>query len=188
MLRGIKNPESIASHCFRMALMAWVFTSRKRLDRSTVIQMCLIHDLFASVIGDVTPYDKLAKLIKDKKRLFETLPWIGVSEGKKVIVLENLEKEVGALDKVVSNLPHNLKHEIKYLWLEYKTGGSKEARFERQVDRIESVIQAMEYYQHNKSTPIKAFWLELKELIDDPLLSDFVEHLDYYFLQQSKRK
>ena len=188
VLRGVKNPESIASHCFRMALMGCVFSGRKRLDRTVVLEMALFHDLFASVIGDVTPYDRIASLVKDKSKLFETLPWMGVSESKKVIVLKNLEKEVGALDKVISGLPHNLKHEIKYLWLEYKTGGSKEARFARQVDRIEGVIQAMEYYQRNKTTPVKAFWLELKELIDDPLLSNFVEHLDFYFLQGNKRK
>lgn len=186
VLRGVKNPESIASHCFRTSLMAWVFASRKRLDRTTLVQMSLIHDFFAPIIGDVTPYDKIAKLVKNKKELFETLPWMGVSENKRLIVLDNLEKEITALDKVVSLLPHDLRHEVKYLWLEYKTGSSKEARFTRQVDRIEGVIQAMEYYKRDKSTPVRAFWLELKEFIDYPLLSEFVEHLDFYFLQRNK--
>jgi putative hydrolase of HD superfamily len=186
VIRGIKNAESIASHCYVAALLVWIFAKQKRLNQEVLILMALLHDVFASVIGDTTPYDKILRVSKNKKKLFETLPWLGSPEGKRLLSLENMETDSKALDKVVSFLPPNLRNEAKYFWLEYKTGVSREARFARQVDRIESVIQAMEYQKENKSMPVRAFWLELKELIDDPLLADFVEHLDVYFLQKSK--
>jgi 5'-deoxynucleotidase YfbR-like HD superfamily hydrolase len=101
-------------------------------------------------------------------------------------MLEQIEKESKAMDQILSLLPSDLRHQIKYFWLEYKTGVSKEARFVRQVDRIEGVIQAMEYQKKDKSIPVKAFWLELKELIDDSVLAEFVDQLDYQLLQSGK--
>ena len=186
VIRGVKDPESLASHSFRAALIAWVLSGRRRFDREVVLGMLFVHDLFAPLIGDITPYDKIIDVAKNKKELYDTLPWLGSSKGKKVLAIEQIDKESKAIDQLTQNLPKYLRQEVKYLWLEYKTGASKEARFARQIDRIESVIQAMEYQKNEKSLPVKAFWLELKELIDDPLLSELVEQLDYYFLQQGK--
>jgi putative hydrolase of HD superfamily len=163
LIRGVKKPESLAAHSFRSAFMSWVLSRNKRMDREIVLVISFIHDLFAPLIGDITPYEKILEDAKDKKKLLENLPWIGSSRGKKVLMLEQIEKE-----------------------LEYKTGVSKEARFVRQVDRIEGVIQAMEYQKKDKSIPVKAFWLELKELIDDSVLAEFVDQLDYQLLQSGK--
>jgi len=138
-----------------------------------------------AVIGDFTPYDKVLEASRDKKRLFETLPWLGSRRGKSVLTMERLQIEAKGLDKTISFLPQQLRQKLKYLWLEYKTGTSREARLTRQIDRVEDLIQAMEYYEGDKSIPVKAFWLELKELVDDSLLAEFVDQLDYYFLQQS---
>ena len=32
VLRGVQDPESIADHSFRLALMAWIFGQGKKLD------------------------------------------------------------------------------------------------------------------------------------------------------------
>jgi len=186
VIRGVKEPESVASHCYRTSIMTWCFAGRRRLDQEAAIIMSIIHDLYVVVLGDVTPYDETINKVTDKKKFFERLPWSGVQKEKEVIAVARLRKEVAALDKIIHLLPHDLRHELKYLWLEYKTGASKEARFTRQIDRIEDVIQAMQYHKDDKSVPIKAFWLEMKELIDDPLLVDFVEQLDHHFLRQGK--
>ena len=185
-IRGVRHPESVAAHCFVSTFTSWLLSARRRVDKEAVFLMIMSHDLFATEIGDSTPYDKIIEAAKDKKKLLESLPWYGSQQGKEVLALERLRTEVKALDKVIAFLPQNLRHELKYLWFEYKTGASKEARFARQVDRIESVIQAMGYYKKDKSIPVKAFWLELKELVDDPLLADFVAKIDYYFLKQER--
>ncbi|OGY23725.1 MAG: hypothetical protein A2126_01415 [Candidatus Woykebacteria bacterium GWB1_45_5] len=185
LIRGVKNPESIASHSFRTAFMSWMLLGRRRVNFEAIIVMSMVHDLSTAVIGDFTPYDKVLEASRDKKRLFETLPWLGSRRGKSVLTMERLQIEAKGLDKTISFLPQQLRQKLKYLWLEYKTGTSREARLTRQIDRVEDLIQAMEYYEGDKSIPVKAFWLELKELVDDSLLAEFVDQLDYYFLQQS---
>lgn len=59
VIRGVKDPETIAEHTFRMALMAWVFGKRKRLDIQQILKMALIHDLCEVYAGDTTPYDNI---------------------------------------------------------------------------------------------------------------------------------
>ena len=59
MLRGVKEPESIADHMYRMSMMA--FVAPANLDRSKLIDMCLIHDLPESIVGDLTPSDNVSK-------------------------------------------------------------------------------------------------------------------------------
>ena len=44
-LRGIKNPETIASHTFRMAIMTWLLGEKKKLNLNKILKMSLIHDL-----------------------------------------------------------------------------------------------------------------------------------------------
>ena len=45
VLRGIKNPECIASHTFRMAVMAWLLGEERKLNICKIIKMSLIHDI-----------------------------------------------------------------------------------------------------------------------------------------------
>ena len=186
-LRGVKEPESLAGHSFRSALMAWIFSSRKRLDQEVLILMAAVHDLYTAGVGDITPYDKsieTAKTTEEKKRIVEVLPWVGSRAQKALLAKERLDREATALDKILKLLPHQLRHELKYYWLEYKTGTSKEGRFFRQVDRIEALLQALEYQSKDKNIPITSFWLQLKELLDDQLLMEFVVAVDDYYFQK----
>lgn len=181
ILRGVKNSESIASHSFRAVLMVWYLSQRRRLDKVVMVLMLLVHNLHAVEIGDHSPHDVFLEKIKDVDRVIETFPWIGLKQEKEVIMKKNLEKESDAVDKLFKYLPPDLRRELKYLWLEFKTGTSKEGRFARQVDRVETVLQAMEYHQKDKSVSPTSFWLGIKELIDDPALLEFVESIDKYY-------
>lgn len=62
MLRGVKEPESIADHMYRMAMMSLVAPGN--LDKIKLIEMCLIHDLPESIVGDLTPDDNVDKETK----------------------------------------------------------------------------------------------------------------------------
>ena len=49
-------PENVASHSWRMALMAYFMTDEfPALDMDKVIKMCLIHDLGECFTGDIRP-------------------------------------------------------------------------------------------------------------------------------------
>jgi len=181
VIRGVKNPESVASHSFSAALTAWVFAVRRRLDQEVVIMMAIIHNLFVAEIGDHTPHDVFLEKLKDVDRVIETFPWIGLKQEKEVIMKAALEKESNAVDKIFKCLPSQQRRELKYLWLEFRTGTSKEGRFARQADRVETVLQAMEYHKQDKSVSPTSFWLGLKELVDDPILLEFIENLDRYY-------
>jgi 5'-deoxynucleotidase YfbR-like HD superfamily hydrolase len=50
---GIKEPESVADHSFRMTLLAMVLSDQMGLDTEKVVRMALIHDLAESRTGDL---------------------------------------------------------------------------------------------------------------------------------------
>lgn len=187
VLRGVKNPESLAAHCFRSAMMAWIFSSKRPIKQDVAILTAVIHDLFTIESGDITPYDSALEKAKgknDKTRIIEGLPWLGSREQKELIAKQRLERESKDLHKVLRFLPARQRHELKYFWLAYKTGTSREGRYFRQIDRIEALFQALEYQTKDKKITIKSFWLQLKELLDDPLLIQFVQSVDDYYFQK----
>ena len=63
---GVSNPETVASHSWGMSLLAMKLCP-KNLDLSKVLQICIVHDLPESIVGDITPYDGVPK--EDKKNM-----------------------------------------------------------------------------------------------------------------------
>ena len=63
------------------------------------------------------------------------------------------KKERAALIKMTSKLPSRIKKEILNLWFDYQTGRTKEARFVRQVGRLATLLQAIEYGKESKKRP-----------------------------------
>ncbi|HEY4694536.1 MAG TPA: HD domain-containing protein [Candidatus Nanoarchaeia archaeon] len=184
LLRGVKNPDSISSHSALSALMVWFLSKRRKLDQSVMFMMILLHDLWASEIGDISPHEAFITRKVSAKKVFESFPWIGMQQEKEIIMRKTLETKGAALERIFRYLPYQFHRELKYLWLEFETGTSPEARFARQVDKIETVIQAMEYYLEDKKISPTSFWLGLKEIIDDPQLSKFVESIDNYYFKE----
>jgi len=183
VIRDIKNPESIADHIFRATMMAWILAAVKKdsLNIEKIIKMALIHDLCEVYAGDTTPYDSI--LPKDKKKraaLLKTWPRFSKEEREK-LSKQKFIKESKALDKVSSMLPVKVKKEIKKLWLDYEKGLSREARFFRQTDRMESLFQAAEYWKKYKKPVQKPIWIWAKELFDDPVLLELSEVLGKKF-------
>ena len=180
-LRGIKNPECIASHTFRMVAMAWILGKQKKLNTNKVIKMSLIHDICEVYAGDTTPYASL--LPKNKKwwkKLTEKWPRFSKKE-KERIFYEKHKKEDKALKKIIAKLQSLLKKEIINLWNDYEKGLTREGKFVRQVDRVENLLQALEYHQEGKSFAIKPWWIQIEELVDDPVLLEFMAVLEKKF-------
>ncbi|MFH1841193.1 MAG: HD domain-containing protein [Candidatus Nealsonbacteria bacterium] len=181
VLRGIKDPETIADHTFRMVVMAWLFCCRKNIDANKVLKMSLIHDFCEVCAGDTTPYDKV--LPRDKNKWKEILnQWPRLPKSKKEqIFLEKYKKEKKGLEKLILKLPPKLKKEIKDLWNDYEKGLTREGRFVRQLDRVENLLQALEYWKKDKSFAIDPWWIQIEELIDDPVLLEFMDELEKKF-------
>jgi len=181
VLRGIKDPETIAAHTFRMTLMAWLLCCKEKLDTERIIKMSLIHDLCEVYAGDTTPYDGI--LPKDKKKWKEIFnKWRRIpKKEKEIYFLEKYKKENKALKKLISKLPPTLKKEIKNLWNDYEKGLTKEGRFVRQLDRVENLLQALEYWKKEKKFKIEPWWIQIEELVDNPVLLEFMNVLEKKF-------
>ena len=181
VLRGIKNPETIADHTFRMTLMAWILCCKKKLNLNKILKMSLIHDLCEVYAGDTTPFDcVLSEKKKKGKDVFNEWPRLSQKEKEKFF-LEKYKKEDKALKKIVSKLSSNLKKEIINLWNEYENGSTHEGIFVRQLDRVENLLQALEYWKKGKKFKIEPWWIQIEELVDDPLLLKFIEVLEKRF-------
>lgn len=147
----IPNPESVADHSFRTAVMALLLSNKMGLNRDKCVQMALIHDLSESLAGDITPHDKIS------------------SEEKYKIERKAMES---LFEKVNGN-------NIIQLWEEYTKNESPESKFVRQLDKIETLLQALEYekkYQ-NEKVDLNEFWDYAKDKIKDPLMLDILELL-----------
>ena len=190
VIREIKNPETIAEHTFRAAIVAWMLAAHKnyKLDFGQIIKIALIHDLCEVYAGDTTPYDSI--LPKDKKSIRELVKtWPRFSpEKRQKIAAEKFKKENAALEKLIKDLSPKLKKEIMALWLDYEKGSSPEGKFFKHADRIENFLQASEYWRDNKKIPLKPYWIQAEELHDDPVLLEFIEQIDKEFHKDKKPK
>lgn len=118
---GIKGPESIADHMYRMALMALVAGDVPGLNRERCIKIALVHDIAEAIVGDITPSDGVPK--EEKSR-----------------------REQAALNEMCEVLGGGMRaDEIKELWLEYENNSSLEANLVKDFDKVEMILQALEY-------------------------------------------
>ena len=101
---------------------------------------------------------------------------------------KKFKKENEGLEKLIKDLPPKLKQEIKGLWLDYENGSSPEGRFFKHADRMETFLQASEYSRSYKNLPLKPFWVQARELHDDPILLDFIEQIEKEFHKEENPK
>jgi len=190
VINGIKNPESIAEHIFRASIMVWVLGAEKGLDTNRVIKMLLVHDLCEVYTGDETPYDRFLPRPKNKKKLAELMrTWPRPSLAKKTKwAREKEQREWKGLVKLTKRLPVPLKKEMRGLWIDYQKKLTKEGRFANQVDRMENLVQALEYWKRYKKPPLMPWWWWAKEFFDDPLLVEFMDTLDKKLIGGRKKK
>ena len=181
VLRNVKNPESIADHTFRLALMAWLLGQEQGLNSAKLVKMALVHDLCEIYSGDATPYDSFAgKSKQELRQILKSWPRFP-KEKKEKIFSRKYQKEKKGLEKLVAKLPLRSRSEIRSLWLDYEKGLTREGRFMRQIDKLENLLQALEYWQKDKDFPIGPWWIQIRELIDNHLLIEFISGLGKKF-------
>jgi len=186
LVNQIKNSETTAEHIFRMAIIAWVLGKKKRLDLERVIKIALVHDLCEVYAPDITPYDPL--LPKDGKKAMEILKkWPKFTPSIKIKKYNNkYKRESRALERLISKLSPDLKTEMKNLWLDFENGLTKEGRFVKQVDKVENFLQGMEYWKKHGKIQHRLWMRWIKEILDDPILLEFVRTLEKKFYQKRK--
>ncbi|KDQ19110.1 hypothetical protein BOTBODRAFT_484197 [Botryobasidium botryosum FD-172 SS1] len=122
----IPDAESISDHMYRMSILA-MCTSDETLDVAKCVMMCVVHDLAEAQVGDITPSEGISK--EDKSLL-----------------------EAQAMHNFVHQMLHDspAAQRIISLWEEYEAGQTAEARFVKDLDRLEMALQGVEYEKRHK--------------------------------------
>lgn len=192
ILMGVKNPETVAEHTFRLAILAAFLAEKMRLNIERAIKIALFHDLCEVYSGDITTllyHPKLQKVRDPAKRKQIEMKWARLSaKDKKKIGRIKFEKEKRALLKLIKPLKPNLKNEILFLWMEYEKGISKEAKLVRQLNSIETLIQSIEYFGSDEKKSGTTWWESTEEIVEDPLLLKFLEVIQKKFYGKKKPK
>lgn len=185
---GIKNPETIAQHAFRVALMNWILArkTKPKMNLEKIIKISLVHDLCEVYAGDMTPYWGL--LPEDPEKRLEMLKhYIRLPKALKE-KRERIKhrKERAALLKLIKGLDSKTRKEIFGYWMEYERMKSPEGRFVKQGDKVETLLQALEYWGDETDSPVVGWWEEVESLVDDPALRGFLEKIEKFFYERRK--
>lgn len=156
-------PESIASHMWRMSLICMLCPAgttggpgvvgdeaTRPLNRDRMMRMALVHDVGETIIGDVSPAMKVPKQVK-------------------------VDAELHAIQNVLAPLlPAANRAELVELFQEFEAGSTPEARFVRDVDILDMIIQALDY-QATTATSLDTFF-DSASKISHPWLRALADH------------
>ncbi|KAH0436077.1 hypothetical protein IEQ34_026484 [Dendrobium chrysotoxum] len=121
--KGVQEPESVADHMYRMSVMALIADYSPDIDRERCIKMALVHDIAEAIVGDITPSDGVPKDEKSRR-----------------------ERE--AINHMCNLLGGGSRaKEMLELWMEYEENSSLEAKVVKDFDKVEMILQALEYEQ-----------------------------------------
>ena len=120
---GLEAPESVAAHSWGVSLLVLALLPPD-LNRERALCYATLHDLAESIVGDITPHD-------------------GVSPSNKAHMEALAIAQLGD-----AGLPQHL----ATLWNQYEAQADEEARFVRQLDRLDMALQAVCYHEHADTT------------------------------------
>lgn len=148
---GLSNTESIADHMYRMAVLTMLCTDES-LDKSRMMALALVHDLAEAIVGDITPRDNVPKLEKQRleQAAMEHICTVTIPVG-----------HAGARRDVMS------------LFEEYEARSTPEARFVKDLDTYELMVQVTEYEVREDFRKNLGHFLDGKETISHPLVQSW---------------
>ena len=126
LLRGLRNVESIADHCYRVSLLAMIFAdclneAGMDINVETVMRIALLHDIAESQMGDI-PHPATRYIPEDIKE-----------QGERAAVQDMLSAFGKLGDRYAA------------LWQSFEDASTIEAKIVRVADKLEMMIQAFEY-------------------------------------------
>ncbi|KAG4414410.1 hypothetical protein IFR04_012473 [Cadophora malorum] len=124
---GISHGESISDHMYRMSIITMLappsLSSKLNIPHCT--KMALVHDMAEALVGDITPVDGVAKHEKNRRES-TTMDYFTKSL-------------LGRVNGGISG------EELKAVWQEYEDSETPESQFVHDVDKIELILQMVEY-------------------------------------------
>ena len=175
--RGVEplRVESVADHSFGAALLAWACALQRRAEGADiaperVLMLAIIHDLAEAETGDATPYDRAAIPAEHDPAARRAFLEARHSRDPDRRAAKRAEEDA-AMRALLDSLPDPTRSELGELWDDLQLGTSSEARFVKQIDRLETFLQSRIYLHTDPTLPMASFHQEVIETIDDPLLA-----------------
>lgn len=125
-LLGIKQPESVADHSFRCAVIGYLLAHMEHVSVYRVLLMTLFNDMHEARITDL---HKMAQQYIDARTA-----------------------EDASFEEQVASLPEDILRELSLMREDYGAQESKESIVARDSDILECLIQAKEYSQHGHAS------------------------------------
>lgn len=148
---GIKTGESISDHMYRMAIITMCAppSLAAKLNIPKCTKMALIHDMAEALVGDITPVDGVAKHEKSRRE---------------ATTMDYFTKSL--LGKVNGGMTGQ---EIRAVWQEYEDSETLDSKFVHDVDKIELVLQMVEYERvHNQKLDLGEFsWVATRIVLPE---------------------
>lgn len=133
---------------YRMGIMG-MLTNNSNLDTNRCVKLALVHDMAEAIVGDITPNDKTVSKDEKHRREYETM-----------VYLTGPEMLAGFNKKAAS--------EIMELWEEYENISTPEARFVKDVDKFELILQTLEYQREFQGEKDLSQFLGVRNQIKSP--------------------
>lgn len=124
--------DTAAGHSWRTALMSFLLADECGIDMNKVLKMALVHDIVEAEIGN-TDYSAVAagRISKEQQK----------------------EMENNAIAKLTETLPGKQGKDILDLWVEFDKGGTKEAKYVKSVNKLETLLYLLEAGRECYSNP-----------------------------------
>jgi len=118
-IAGVKDPESVAEHTFRTAVIAYLLARLEGADTGKAVLMALFHDLPEARTNDA---HRIVRRYAD---------WRDVDQK--------------AMSEQGKRLPGEVANQVISLFEEFEKEVSSEAKVVRDADLLECIVQAREY-------------------------------------------
>ena len=132
---GIRDPERVAGHMFRMALMALILEDKaqddKKILNGSAVVVSLVHDIAECIVGDITPSDNVS-------------------------VADKHAQEMKAMTTLVKSLPTSrsaLEFFNAFERYEEQHPDDPQAQLTKDLDKFDMIMQAFEYEDKAKKGP-----------------------------------
>ena len=118
-IAGVKDPESVAEHSYRTAVIAYILARLEGVDSGKTVLMALFHDMPETRTNDAH------RIVR------------------RYVNWEDVDRK--AADEQSKRLPDEMAKEMVTLFEEFEKEVSPEAKVVRDADLLECIVQAREY-------------------------------------------
>lgn len=145
--RHVPGPESVAAHSWGISWLVLALMPR-HLERGKALAYAALHDLPEVRVGDLTPSDPVSK--EEKAR-----------------------REHDAMAQMSAALGSA---ELLQIYEAYEAQGDPEARFVKELDRLDMALQALAYHEAGAAGMLE-FVDSADRVVRDPVLRPWMERI-----------